>query len=330
MTKEVNFYFSELVISGIEKYLNLWKKIWIIINKKWFSNWILCYDCGFVPQCNNCSVGISFYKWEFDQKFGICHICKTQYPVPIKCPKCGLSNIKEFGLWTQKVAEFIKKSYAQDSLVIESETVNSPSKIKKLMLKIWDYQVFIWTSLLNTPIKGLDFDLLIYLNADLGLNVPDYTSNERNFWFLYEWFTKHLTQNILVQTFNPDHYSIRYACKMDKEWFYKTENIFREEHNYPPFGEVVIIMYKNEVENSVFSKVDRLYKELLFLQKKYWLENNLHIYSTPPMVYKVFGKYRYNIVLKWDNVASFLDIVYSKLNIASRGFKIDIEPMGIV
>lgn len=157
---------------------------------------------------------------------------------------------------------------------------------------------------------------------------------------MYETFAKHTTANIIVQSFNPDQYSIRNACRMSKEKFYDEDNVFRKKNNYPPFGELCVILYKNEIEESLYNKVDTLYKDLLYLKEKYIVRpnedakfheslhkvelmppildasssnkmqnleisktgrrelNDIEIYSTPPLIYKMFGKYRYNIILK--------------------------------
>lgn len=146
----------------------------------------------------------------------------------MRCPTCQSPKIKEFGLGTQKVAEYLQKEFSTEALIIESESVNSPNKIKKITDQIADHQIVIGTSLLDTPPRGIRFDLVIFLNADLGLNIPDYTSAERNFYFLYEAFVKHTTANFIVQSFNPDHYSIRSACQMSKEKFYEQDNAFRK------------------------------------------------------------------------------------------------------
>jgi primosomal protein N' len=79
--------------------------------------------------------------------------------------------------------------------------------------------------------------------------------------------------------------------------FLKEDNLFREKNKYPPFSEICVIMYKNEIEERLFTKIDKLHKELLYLKEKYQM-NELEIYSTPPLIYKIFGKYRYNIILK--------------------------------
>ena len=90
---------------------------------------------------------------------------------------------------------------------------------------------------------------------------------------------------------------------MDPQGFYAEDNVFRKANMYPPFGEICIILYKHEIEESLFKKVDTLYKELLYLKEKYGI-TGLEIYSTPPLIYKMFGKYRYNIILKWPNQAN--------------------------
>ncbi|MDR0283101.1 MAG: hypothetical protein LBI53_07645 [Candidatus Peribacteria bacterium] len=177
--------------------------------------------------------------------------------------------------------------------------------------------------MLSQPIEDYNFDVIIFLNADMGLNIPDYNANEKNFLLLYETFQKHQsTTNFIVQSFNPNQYSIRCACKQDKEEFYTIENAFRQQHHYPPFADLCVLLYKNEIEENVFKKVDQLYKELLYLAEKYQMKK-LEIYSTPPLIYKMFGKYRYNIILKGKEVRNFMDVVYTKLNLSAKGFKIN-------
>lgn len=259
---------------------------------------MLCQKCGHVPKCKNCSVSISYHKLPGGETLGMCHICKTQYPQPRKCPECSSDQIKEYGLGLQKVAEYIQENYNTKPLQIDSDKANSPNKISKLSNEFNATQVFLGTSLLNIPPRDVKIDLVIFLQADLGLNIPDYTANENNFHFLYDTFRAYKDATFLVQTFNPDHYSIRKACKMSKEEFWQEEELFRKEHDYPPYGDLCVLLYKNEIEERLFKQVDTMYKELLYLQQKYQLDTELEIYSTPPLIYKVYGKYRYHIILK--------------------------------
>ena len=335
MKREQDKHFSELFDKGVKKYLAAKKKIGILINKKGFDTWIICHQCGHIPYCDYCSVAINYHLMPNWDKIWICHICKKQYVYPKTCEKCWSVEIIEYGIWTQKLAQLLKEKYGADSLIVESETANSASKIQKFNDKLnefqsqWKCPILIWTSLLTTPIKDWNLHLLIFFDADIGLNIPDYNANEKNFYFLYEAFVKHSCKTFIVQTLNPDHYSIRCACWLKKDEFFENENEFRMANTYPPFWEMCLILYKDEIEEKLYNKVDQLYKELLYLQQKYKLEE-MEIYTTPALIYKVFWKYRYNIILKWKEVRNFMDIVYSKLALHKKWFKINWMPETIV
>lgn len=333
MRKEVNYHFSELVQTGIEKYIRQYKTILIIVNKKWYASWVICYQCGHIPQCNNCSVSISYHTDIHKQAFGLCHICKSHYDIPKTCPKCQSQNIRPYWLGIQQVADYIQKEYTITPIVIDSDKVNSPNKIKNthkiLESNTKSAKIILGTGLLTTPIKNTSIDLVIFLNADIWLNIPDYTAAEKNFHFLYEAIQNYPESNILIQSFNPDQYSIRSACKKNKELFHEQDAIYRKQYHYPPFSDLCVLLYKHEIEERLYANVDKLYKELLYYKEKYQLEN-IEIYTTPPLIYKKFGKFRYNIVLKWDQLRNFIDIIYSKCNINGRWFKIDRQADSIV
>lgn len=324
MTRELNPHFSELVQAAISKQLKLWNNLAIIVNKKWYAPWMICTKCWNIPYCTRCSVPISFHKQLSWEMFWLCHICKTQYNFSEKCDKCWLNTMKTYGLWTQQVSQWIESEYNVKTKIIDSDHANSQPKIKKIKEEIWNWNVriLIWTSLLSQPIKEYNVSMVIFLNADLWLNIPDYNVWEKNFYLLFEAFSKYHCKNFVVQSFNTDLPSIRNACRMDEKLFWDWENDFRKINKYPPFSELCVILYKNEIEEKVFNKVDQLYKELLYLAQKYQMED-LEIYSTPPLIFKMFWKYRYNIVLKWTWVRNFMDVIYTKLDLNKKWFKIN-------
>lgn len=330
MKKEKKNIFSELAEKWINKYLKQNKKIAIIVNKKWYASWVLCKDCWHIPKCKNCDIPIAYHKDNNENQFWICHLCKTQYNIFTSCPKCWWFDIKTYWLWTQKISEIIYTTYNTKPIIIESETANSIPKINKIKQDIHNSRIIIWTSLLTTNIKENIFDIMIFQNADIWLNIPDYLSNQNNFSLLYNTFKYNGCNNFIVQSFNTENYSIINACKMDFEWFNKKEQSYRQEFNYPPFSQICVILYKNEIEEKLFNTVNKLYQEILFLKEKYELNEQLEIYSTPPLIYKIYWKYRYNIIIKGKDIRQFMDIVYSKLKISSRWFKIDWNPQNII
>lgn len=121
----------------------------------------------------------------------------------------------------------------------------------------------------------------------MGLHIPDYTAAERTFQFLYELFSKHHTQNFIIQTFNPEHYAVRAACKMDLKLFYEQDNTYREQFQYPPYTDMCMLLYKHEIEATLFTKIDSLYKEILYCKQVYKYDH-IEVFSTPPLIYKMF------------------------------------------
>lgn len=201
--------------------------------------------------------------------------------------------------------------------MVESETVNSPTKLSRLLPALQDTQIVVGTSLLIQPPQGVTYDLIVVVHADSWLNIPDYQSSWQTFTFLYELLSKHQQAVVLVQTYNPHHRAISYALNRNLSQMSREELAYREQHRYPPFVPMCVLMYKHEIEERLYTSVNKLYQELLYLKETYQM-NDLEITTTPPLIYKMFGKYRYHILLKGEHVREFMDIVYSKLSLPTR------------
>lgn len=320
--------FSSLADGGIRKMIKEGKKVLIIANKKGFATGMLCDDCGYIPKCDHCDIPIAFHQDAHGELYGICHICKKHYSSFGECPQCHGHNIKLYGNGVQKLEGLLQREYGATNVVtIDSETANSQAKVKKLMQILPEAQIVVGTSLLMTAPKDRKPDLVVVFNADSWLHIPDYKSHEKTFTTLLSIINNY-ADNIIVQSYHVDSPAIRLACEGNMEAFAVWEKKFRQEHAYPPFSEIAVILYKNEIEQKMFTTVNKLYQELLFLAEK--ADGKLEIYATPPLVYKMHDKYRYNIVIKWAWVRGFLDGAFEKLNMAGRGFKIDRMPENLV
>lgn len=330
--KETDKILSEIANYGITKYQNTW----IISNKKWYSWWVVCNDCWHIPKCKNCDISISYYQNDRKGFFGICNICNNIYNEFIKCPNCQSKNIKPYGTWMQKLSEYIYDRYNIKTIEISRSTSNNGKKIQKITeeLKKTEKNIILWTSLLSTAIKNIQFDLLIFQNADIGQNLPSYDSNYNSFMTMYNTIANHKnTNNFVIQTSNPDSDVVKYIYNMDIKWFLENDNEKRQIHLYPPSWEIVSLLYKNELETRLFNSVNKLYQEIIYMKNIYisWLKNIedvnnmqlIEVFATPPMIYKIYGKYRYNIVIKWPRIRDFLEYIYTRLNISQRGFKVD-------
>ncbi len=329
MIDELTKPWSELVKKWLTKFLREWKNIAILVNKKWYASWTLCNDCWFIPRCKNCDVAIAIHEDVHWWKIWLCHICRMQYTADAVCTNCWWTDTTTYGLWTQQVAQRIKETYNVEALVLENSSANSLNKSEKMLAEVSQARVVVWTTLLIQPITWWSPDAFIVLNADIWLNVPDFQAHWNNFSLLYDCFTKLNASTFLVQTYNSEAPSITHACNLDLEWMKKHELAYREQYKYPPYNEMCVLLYKNEIEEKLFTTTNKLFQELLYIKEQYEM-NDLEIYTTPPMIYKMYGKYRYSIILKWSQVRQFMDIAYSKLKIATRWFKVDWEPQQLL
>ena len=328
---EENKIFSDLVSKTIRKYSKLWKKILFITNRKWYASSFLCQDCWYIPKCTHCDVPISKYviKKENQEKFiYMCSICHKIYPDKIKCEKCWGYNIKEIWIWTYKLRDLLKENFGIDSFVVENTDVNSISKIKNLEKELQKQKYVISTNILSFPSDSFIPDIIIFPNADTGLWIPDFNVGEKHFMQMYEIIKNYPTKNFIIQTFNFDHYVYQNLLKLDINWFWQQELKFRKMLKYPPFSELAVIMYKNQVEEKVYLKISKLESELRYLAEKN--DTDIEIYPTPQLVFKKFWKYHYNIILKWKNLKSFLDKAVTLLKIKQKWFQVDWLPNNLI
>ncbi|MDP2670480.1 MAG: hypothetical protein Q8O99_06245 [bacterium] len=278
---------------------------------------MICKDCGHIPRCTQCDIPIARHKDRHQELFGLCHLCKTYYPNSGICPVCQGHALDVYGIGLQQLQEYLRTKTGISGLLIDRTQANSLPKLNKLTTLLDTHQLVLSTGLLTQPARNKKFDLVIVMQADLGLQVPDVQANRQNFCFLSEILDKYATKNYRLYTYNPEQPSILAAINNDRAGIFAWEHGQRKQHNYPPYSEMCVLLYKHEIESRLYTTVHKLYQELLFLKSSYEFAH-LEIFATPPLVYKAFGKFRYNIVLKAPELRPFLEIAYSKLKITSR------------
>ena len=341
MSRERQRPFSELAEKWINKYLREGKHIAVITNKKWRSTWIICETCWDIPKCTNCDISITRHKDSHDEYFWLCHICKSHYPYMTTCQACPHTaaytgevwEMTLYGIWIQQLTMLIQDTRGISPYIITSKDVNSPSKLTKARAELSHStpQILLGTSLLTTPpsLRGdLTIDMVIVLEADGWLHTPHFSASRNNFCFLSEIITWYPKAQLIFQSYNVETPSVLHACNQDMAAMQTFDLARRKEHLYPPYGEICALLYKHEIEKNVHWSTDKLYKELLYLREKYeWTD--LEIYPTPPLVYKMFGKFRYTIILKSATLRQFMEIAWSRLDVHKRWFKMDWEPRGL-
>ncbi len=329
MRQEVSKPWSSVALRAIDRFVRDEKRILFLVWKKWYASGTVCWECGHIPRCQQCDIAIAVHQNDNGDMIWLCHICRRQYNIDAQCKQCNGTDTHSYWLWSQQVAEWLEERYNIDPFLVDQTTANSPNKIKKVLAWLWTNKYLVATSLVSSGIPGWKPDLVVLVHGDMWLQIPDYQASWNNFCFLFDCFHNFSPEHFIIQTYNPESSSIKYACSFDKENFLLNDHAYRKQFLYPPYSLLCVLHYKHEQEKRVMSATNKLFQELLYCKDLYTMEDVV-MFITPPLLYKKFWKFRYTIILKWPSLKEFMDIVYSKLQIQSRGFKVDWNPQQLL
>ena len=227
-------------------------------------------------------------------------------PPPTKCPACGSKYIKYFGAGTQKVAEEVMKLIPTARVArMDVDTTREKNAHEKILnrFRSGDANVLVGTQMIA---KGLDFPnvaLVGVVAADMTLNLPDYRSVERTFQLITQVAGRagraDVPGRVIVQTYNPDHYGIRLAAAQDYRAFYQQESAFRRSALYPPYTQIVRIVYSGADKDAVRAVAEKDAAEL-----NQWIDANgmrrdiVHLRATEAPIKLLRGEYRWHLFLK--------------------------------
>jgi primosomal protein N' (replication factor Y) len=224
-------HFSKVLISKIEEKIKNNEQIILLLNRRGYSNYIMCRSCGAVRKCPNCDVSLTYHDYDKTLK---CHYCNYQEKAPIKCPKCGSSMLDKIGTGTEKVEEELHTLFPGAKVVrMDNDTTRGKQGHEKVLYDFeYNGDILIGTQMIA---KGLDFPnvtLVGVLNADQALNIPDYRSKELTFELLTQVSGRAGRGDkpglVVVQTYDQKHYAIKYGLLQDYLGFYEEEMKFRK------------------------------------------------------------------------------------------------------
>jgi primosomal protein N' (replication factor Y) len=304
------FDLSLELVAAIKEKLAKKEQVILLLNRRGFANFMLCRNCGFVLKCPNCDLSLTMHK---DSQEMICHYCGYHEPIPKTCPNCHSQQIRFLGTGTQKVqAELAELLPTARILRMDVDTTRRKGAYKRILDQFAAGQADI---LLGTQMiaKGLDFPnvtLVGVINADTALWLPDYNASERTFELLTQVAGRagraHKKGQVIIQTYNPDHYAIRLAQNQDYEAFYRYEMRMRHAGDYPPYYYTVLISVASENEQAAA-------KEAFMIKRK--LEQHLHqstiiLGPTPAAISKLKNQYYYQILLKYKHEAGLNSLLH--------------------
>lgn len=291
--------FSRRLIEELENTIARKEQAILFLNRRGYSTFVLCRDCGYVAKCPHCDISLVYHLEDKSLK---CHYCDFKVKALETCPKCKGNKIGYYGTGTEKIEEEIKRFIPEIKTVrIDADVVSKKGMMlreKLLEFKTGRANVLIGT---QTIAKGLDFpkvSLIGIVLADITLNIPDFRSGERTFQLITQVAGRAgrgLTGGkVLIQTYYPESYVIRAAVNYDLNNFFKQEIKNRKEFNYPPFCHLL---------NITLSGKDKEYVEDLSWKicevLKRCIEEDVEILGPiPALRFKIKDNFRYNILMK--------------------------------
>lgn len=262
--------FSRKLKDAIRAELANKHKVVLFLNQRGFAKFLLCRECGFVPQCPNCSSSLTYH--EHGHKL-VCHHCGYEQAAPARCPKCGSPYLRKFGAGTQRVeAELTSliQSFALDDPVpiirMDYDTTRAKGAHQRLLDQFGaaDAAVLLGTQMIA---KGLDFDdvtLVGVINADTELHLPDFNAEERTFQLIEQVAGRAgragLPGRVLVQTYSPHAISIQAAAHYDRAGFLRRELPKRKELKYPPYVRMACVLAWGAREEDVRDEAQRMWR----------------------------------------------------------------------
>ncbi|EPH98489.1 primosomal protein [Enterococcus faecalis 13-SD-W-01] len=284
----------------------------LLLNRRGYSSFVMCRDCGYVLPCPNCDISLTLHM---DTKSMRCHYCGHEEPIPHRCPNCGENKIRYYGTGTQKVEEELQGLYPDARILrMDVDTTRKKGAHEKILQKFGNKEADI---LLGTQMiaKGLDFPdvtLVGVLNADTALNLPDFRSSEHTFQLLTQVSGRagraEKAGEVIIQTFNPEHYAIQLAEKQDFEAFYQQEMHMRHRSGYPPYYYTVKITASHTEEQAAAKKIF----QIASLLKQHLSPQSLLLGPTPSTILRVKNRYYYQLIIKYKK-EQYLDKLLEKI-----------------
>lgn len=320
--------FSRHLYKEIEANLERKEQTILFLNRRGFSTFIMCRDCGYVVKCEKCNVSLTYH---LTSNRLLCHYCGKEHKNVQVCPDCGSQNIRYFGTGTQRIEQEIHKYFPTASVIrMDVDTTRTKNAHEKILNRFREEKIDI---LLGTQMitKGHDFanvTLVGVLAADSSINVADYRANEKTYQLLTQVAGRagrgDKKGRAIIQTYIPDEFSIQAVKEQDFEKFYANEINIREKLNYPPFCDIILCVLSGEDENCVKRKIQEVYD--LF-------HDNFEVYPPiPAPISKINNQYRWRILIKTkineSNIALIQETLeaYEKIKVENVKFNLDINP----
>lgn len=325
-------YISKKLEIEIKNSLNKNEQTILFLNQRWMHSSISCLECWNPVKCKSCEVSMTFHKkWE-NQKL-ICHYCWKIENIwacknTVDWKICWWKNFKQIWIWTQKIAENVKKLFPNAKIKIaDADNVKSKKDYDNLFqeLKSWEIDILIWTQIITKWLDVENISLIWVILADMSLNIPDFKSEERTFQLLVQiaWRAWRWEKNaqVIIQTFKEDHELIEIAKNYDFKKLYSKELETREILQLPPFCEILKISLRDKNLKNLQSRVKNIFENLKNINTKN--NFNFRINSAPAIIPKIKNEYIWNIIIRWKDLENFMEKAKNLKNLDNKNIFTD-------
>ncbi len=331
--KKRNFILSSMLKNKISERLLKKEQIIILLNRRGYSTFISCSSCGFVHKCPNCDISLIYHKTSNSLT---CHYCGYKEPMSSICPHCNEESIKDLGVGTEKLESILKKEFSNARVLrMDVDTTSKKGSHQKLIdsFKNNEYDILVGTQMIS---KGLNFPnvtLVGILNIDSSLSIPDFRSSERTFELLMQTSGRSarylLPGEVIIQTYNPDNYVLKFIKNYNYIPFYNYEMEIRKKLKYPPYYYLVSLKIISEVYEKARDESNKI--------KKY-LQNNLNenfiiLGPSTARIFKLKNKYHFQIIIKYkkeENLFKLLKEIRTNYTNNIIKLDIDINPLNMI
>ena len=336
--QETEGLLSHPLLEAIESRLREKQQVILFHNRRGYSSYLQCLKCGHTIKCPDCDISMYYHR---DTEELRCHYCGYGIPSPRKCPSCNAFSFSYGSAGTQKLEQNLKLLFPSAHILrLDSDSARRQDAHKQMYkgMKNREIDILLGTQMIS---KGLDFPgvtLVGIVLADISLNVPDFRSAERTF--------QHLTQvagrsgrgewqgEVLIQTYNPHHYSIINAAKQDYEAFATIELSHRQQMYYPPFCRLGRLLYSSDNLEYIRERMEAFGSELGRLSSLKSLAGVIVLGPVPAPLPKLGSLYRFHLVVKAPNanvMRQAIDMILAALKLPSGiRLQIDIDPVSLM
>ncbi|MBI3914173.1 MAG: primosomal protein N' [Chloroflexi bacterium] len=321
--------FSRALQRELTRVLAAHEQAILFLNRRGSATFILCRDCGHVFKCKRCDNPLTYHGVGDALQ---CHHCGRRDRVPTKCPKCGSARIRYFGAGTEKVEEEVRKLFPEaQPLRWDYDVTRGKDSHEAILEKFILHQadVLIGTQMIA---KGLDLPrvtLVGVVSADTGLHLPDFRASERTFQVLAQVAGRAgrsvLGGQVILQTYNPEHYAIQAAAQHDYRTFYAREIAFRREQGYPPFSRLIRLLYALANNSRAEAEATRMFRALTTRIAQKGLPALDLIGPAPAFFARVRGEYRWQILVRGENPHALAQDIALPL-----GWRVDVAPVSVL